>query len=281
MNILKLDNALDLARASGVAWGDFLKIVKYPNSNYNVFNMKKKSGGTRIISVPKENLDKIQQVIYEQILSKVKIHSSAFGFVKGKSILDNAKFHMDSEKVLSIDLKNFYPSIKKARLYYLFMNLCGYSKEVSDTLVRLVSVKKGIPQGARTSPSISNIVTYRLDTILCEFSKKHNIKYTRYADDLTFSGKKEDLKDDFYYKVKWIVEKQGFEINSKKTYFSKVKTGAMITGLRVYNDRVIVPRKYVNRVDTELHYLEKYGIKNVKKRQNIYNRNYLGHLAGK
>lgn len=280
-SISEINNALDIAHLSGVSWNELLGMIQFPNYYYNVFSIKKKSGGYREISSPRESLDKVQIFIKNKILDLIPIHKSAVGYVKKMSILDNAKFHQKSEVVLSLDIKNFYPSINKERLYYIFLNICGYKKEVADTLVRLVSRKNGLPQGARTSPSLSNIVAFQLDKVLYNFCNKKNIKYTRYVDDLTFSGSQQSINKDFYFMVKWLINKQGFQINNKKSYYSKIVNGAIITGLRVYNNKIMVPRSFVKKVKSELYYLEKYGVESVKEKNQISNRNYLGHLEGK
>lgn len=279
--MIELNKLVDIARGSNIEWKQFSKILHHPVAFYDFFTIKKRSGGFRTLVAPKPELDDIQSFILENILKFIPIHECAHGFVNEKSILTNARQHQNSDFVLSLDLENFFPSINRNRLYHVFLNLCGYKNLIARALVNLVALWDGLPQGARTSPALSNIVAFQMDRVLSKFCMANNITYTRYADDLTFSGPKDSINMKLFYKIKWYIEKQGFKINPKKTFFSSIAHGAMITGLRVYKNRIIVPRHYVKKVETELYYLEKYDVDNVKQKQHISNRNYLGHLKGK
>jgi hypothetical protein len=278
---MQYQTALEIANACDIHWDTFLNIVKYPEKHYRVFRIKKKSGGYRSICSPKPELALVQNFIYKNILNSVPIHDSAFAFVKKRSIKDNALKHSKSDKMLCLDIKDFFPSISRNRIYYVFMKLCNINKDLADTLVRLCTLNDGLPQGAITSPILSNIVSYRLDKSIDNFANSNGLIYTRYADDITISGSKESINKVLKSQVKGIIELHGFKINAKKSRINTINKGAIITGLRVFNDRIQVPRNYIRKIEQDIYYLNKYGLNSYKEHEKILNNNYLGHLVGK
>lgn len=276
-----IKRALTISYESKVSWHDLLYIIDNIERNYSTFSLKKKRGGFRLIYSPYQNLKSIQNFISKKILSCIEISSAAYGFVCGKSIMDVAKVHQFSENVLSVDLKDFFPSINEARVYNVFRNKCGYSKKVSSTLATLCCVSRNLAQGAPTSPSLSNIIASEMDGQMLTFCCSRGIKYTRYADDLAFSGSEEVLTENFFNCIKTIINSNGFLLNNKKTRYGTISKGAMITGLRVYNDRIIVPRHYIKKIEMEMHYILKFGYEEHLKHEGIISRNYLRHLKGK
>ncbi|MFA7589469.1 MAG: reverse transcriptase family protein, partial [Acholeplasmataceae bacterium] len=245
------------------------------------FHIKKKRGGYRTILSPDTNLRKIQNFIKIHILEKLSIHHAAHGFVPKKSITTHATSHINSKIILNVDLRDYFPSISANRLYYLFGKICQYDNKITQDLVSICMYNNGLPQGACTSPIISNIVSYKLDMVLEKYCKKREIRYTRYADDLTFSGDINDIYQGFFTKVAYLIKQEGFEINDKKTRIGNTKKGTIVTGLNVINNKIQVPRNYIKRIETELYYISKHGIYDHKKHLQINNRNYLEHLKGK
>ncbi|WP_168169793.1 retron St85 family RNA-directed DNA polymerase [Candidatus Izimaplasma bacterium ZiA1] len=276
-----ISNALHLSNKIGIKWEVYKDIARHPENHYHVFHIKKKNGGFRTIAAPNEELSMIQNYINENILFAYKIHKSAFGYVKGKSIIDVANHHLKSENFLSLDLENFFPSIGAERLYYYFGKLGGYDKSISDNLVRFCMYGTGIPQGACTSPQISNIIAYKLDLRLGELCQSKGLKYSRYVDDLTFSGETEHINDKLLFTVQKIIADEGFKLNSKKTRFGNNRNGFIITGLMIRNNSICVPSSYIKKIKNELYYINKYGLLDHKKREKIENSNYLEHIKGK
>ena len=274
-------NSYHLSNLIGIKWNYLKKIIKSPEKYYYNFRISKKSGGEREINVPNKALSLCQNFIKDEILNKVNIHSSANGFAFSKSIITNAKEHTNKEMVLNIDLKDFFPSINSKKVFYLFHHLCGYDNDLSYCLTKLVMYKGGLPQGACTSPIISNIVSYKLDIRLFGLAKSLGITYTRYADDITFSGDKSKINDGLLKVVGIIVNECGYTINEKKTRFQSNKTRQEVTGLIVNNTNINVPKKYIKTIRQELYYIKKYGIDEHKNRKSIYNRFYKDHIKGK
>lgn len=154
---------------------------------YTQIQVPKKNGGFRNIEIPSERLKEIQRWILRNILENIEIHGACYGFRKGKSIFDHAQLHVGKECVLSMDLKDFFPSITQKEVFNLFYKE-GYTKKVSYYLSKMLTKDGVLPQGSPASPMISNIVSHHLDKRLNELAKCYNAVYSRYADDITFSG---------------------------------------------------------------------------------------------
>lgn len=242
-------NTYHLSNILGIKWNDFKKIINNSNKMYYEFSISKKSGGKRIISMPDKELLIIQKKIQEKILDNVTIHNNAYGFIKNRSIVDNAKKHLNKQMILNIDLKNFFPSIHRGRVFYIFKDICNYDNDISYCLTKLTTYKNSIPQGAPTSPVISNIVSFILDIRLSKIADKFNINYTRYADDITFSGNKENINRSLLKIVSNIVEECGFNINEKKTRFASYAGRQEVTGLIVNNKELSIPNNYIKKFD--------------------------------
>ena len=228
-NIQVIFSTLHLSMLVGVKYSLIQKILNDRKAYYENYEIKKRKGGTRQISSPHGALKKIQLWIYEKILSTLPLSENAFGFCPKKSIADNARVHVGQDFILNIDLLTFFDSIPEKRVYGIFKSL-GYHTNLAVDLAKLctchpnngflnisdsefISVldtehidifddkvekkiiyfdnKPVLPQGAPTSPSLSNIIACRLDKRLFGYAKKNNLKYSRYVDDITFSGKGE------------------------------------------------------------------------------------------
>lgn len=274
-------NTYQLSNVLGIKWNELKKIINNSQKMYYDFNISKKTGGKRKISMPGEILKEIQGLIKEKILENIEISECANGFVENKSIITNANNHLNKEKILNIDLKDFFPSIHKNRVYYIFKNLCGYDNNVSFCLTQLVTYKNSLPQGAPTSPILSNIVAYMMDLRLEKLAEKLEIEYTRYADDITFSGEGKNINTRLLNYVKNIVEDCGFEINERKTRFAGKGRRQEVTGLIVNNDKINVPKEYIREIRQELYYIDKFGLKAHREKVGFENKYYREHLLGK
>lgn len=171
------------------------------------------------------------------------------GYVKGESFLSNARYHEGQRWILNIDIKDFYPSIKFPRVRGLFLSrYFGFNEKVSTILSRITTTPDGLPQGARTSPIIANIIASNLDRKLVDLATRHRLKYTRYADDITFSSSHRNIPSDLV--ISWepgfgdraihlgreihdIFRSSGFEINEQKTRILMKYERQEVTGLVV------------------------------------------------
>ena len=240
-------------------------------THYVHFTVPKKSGGQRTLSAPHRTLARAQRWIFEQIVSKLPAEPTAHGFLPGRSIVSNARPHAGRAVVVNLDLEGFFPSIGFFRVRKVFQRV-GYSPAVATVLAlvctecprrtvildgttyHVATGPRGLPQGACTSPGLSNQVVRRLDRRLSGLAAKLGLTYTRYADDLTFSGGQElDGRVGYLMaRVRHIAEDEGFTVNESKTRVQRRNAAQMVTGL-VVNDRPGVRRSEVRRIRAILH----------------------------
>ena len=229
---------------------------------YRTYSIPKKAGGYREIDVPSNRLKGVQRWVLQNILSKVKVHDKCFGFMGGKSIYSNALNHVGKECVLNLDLKDFFPSITIKDVFFIFYNL-GYTKKVSYYLAKLMTKGGVLPQGSPASPMISNIVGMRLDKRLDKLANTYGAFYSRYADDITFSGSSSIIK--MLPTVEKIIKEEGFLVNEKKTRYAFSYQRQEVTGL-IVNKKVSVPKSYIKEFKKEIYYCSKYGVASHLKR---------------
>lgn len=271
----------DVARALGMPvprlrWLAFHAEVG--GGHYAQFEVPKRSGGTRLLAAPMPELAKAQRWILDNVLAKLPLEDAAHGFVPGRSTVTNASVHRGRDVVVNLDLEAFFPTITFPRVRGFFASL-GYSPAAATVLallctesprrdveyagarVRVAVGARALPQGACTSPAISNQVARMLDRRLTGLCAKAGWAYTRYADDLTFSapvGKREDLGR-FIAKVRHIVEDEGFAINEKKGRVQRAGGRQTVTGV-VVNEKLGVPREELRRLRALLHNAKKTGL---------------------
>lgn len=186
----------------------------------------------------------------------MELSESAKGFRKSINILDNAIIHTNKKIVLNIDLKDFFPSIKYDQVFKVFY-YAGYTKEVSHLLTKLCTNNENVlPQGAPTSPILSNIVCYKLDKRLSALSSKIGANYSRYADDITFSGNKNIVN--FLFLIRKIINEERFIINEDKFRILYSNGKQTVTGLTV-NKKVSVDKKLLKELENAIYFINKYG----------------------
>ncbi len=235
---------------------DMLDLHNIDENAYHSFSLYKGEKERKILA-PSLNLKERQRWILENILEKIPVEDCVHGFVKGKSIKTNAECHVGKKEIMCLDIENFFPSIGSDRVAAVFKNV-GYSQEVVEVLTRICIFEGELPQGAPTSPYLSNIVFSNIDKLLLDYAQKNNLIYTRYADDLTFSTDDADIEKHFEAIEKIILE-NNFVLNESKIHIMKDKYRKIVTGLLV-NDRVRIPASYKRKLRQEIYYCNKYGI---------------------
>lgn len=263
----------------------------YCKNRYKSFSIKKKSGGDRIIHAPGKGFKSLLRSLNFVLQCMSQPHDAATGFVKGKSVVDNASKHVGHHYVFNIDLKDFFYSFDRNRVKMGFMyapfNLNGDREPLAFLLASLCThpfiidgeTKIVLPQGSPTSPTLTNILCAKLDRRLNGLAKRFGAIYTRYADDITFSSFHNIYQDEAFTKeLKRIIEEdQKLLINPKKTRLQKGGFRQEVTGL-VVNDKANVRRRYVKQIRMWLYYWEKYGY---EKAEQIFKRDYFadkGHV---
>lgn len=247
--------------------------------HYRTFTIPKRSGGKRTIDAPYPALLECQQWILQHILKQIAVHPAATGFVAGKSILNNAQIHLGGKKLLKIDIKDFFPSISMSRVLGVF-NSFGYPPNVSFYLSQLCCLNDVLPQGAATSPYLANVVAYRLDQRLSALAQQLNIAYSRYADDLFFSG--DGVSPALIKYVYEILAEEGFLPNEGKTYISgHTKSKKIITGISISNGELTIPRKMKREIKKHCYFIKQFGLMSHLSKLKIRNPNYIYSLYGK
>jgi RNA-directed DNA polymerase len=267
-------------------------------THYVYFEVPKKSGGFRRLSSPHAKLAAVQRWILEQVLNKLPTQPAAHGFIAGRNILSNATPHVNQSVLINMDLENFFPNITFPRVRKMFARL-GYSGAVSTILALLCTEcprravtfhgatyqvatgPRGLPQGACTSPSISNQVAVKLDRRLQGLANKMELNYTRYADDLTLSGG-DALRERVGYvmaRVRHFAEEEGFRVNNQKSRVQRRNSAQVVTGL-VVNERPTVSREKIRRIRAILHRAQTEGLEAQNRQNHPYFRAWLeGYIA--
>ena len=226
-------------------------------SYYRAFDIPKRSGGRRRIDAPLPSIAFLQRWVLDNILNSVPLHAAAKAYRKGNSTFDNARFHRKQRVVLKVDVKNFFGSIREPSVFVIFKDL-GYSRRLSKLLSMTSSLRGTLPQGAPTSGALANIYMRAFDDAVFTACKESNIRYTRYADDLTFSGS--DFDTDAQVRL---VDKQlskiGLSVNGKKTRVLLPHVRQDVTGL-VVNEKISVPQDFRRRLRQECYFIQKFGI---------------------
>ncbi|MBC7571097.1 MAG: RNA-directed DNA polymerase [Spirosoma sp.] len=232
---------------------------------YTAFEIPKKRGGHRLIFAPKDPLKVIQRCLNLVLQCVFSPHKAATGFVPGKSITDNARPHVGKHYVYNLDLKDFFTSVDlhrvKACLKLPPFNLTGDREPLAFLIANLCCIRQVgepsrafLPQGAPTSPLLTNVVCQQLDRRLTGLAKRFGATYTRYADDMTFSSFVNIYQPDsaFCVELNRIITDQRFVINPAKTRLQRPGYRQEVTGL-VVNERVNVPRRFWREIRALLH----------------------------
>lgn len=221
-------------------------LVKYIHDNeryYNSSYIKKKSKDLRPISNPNRELKAIQRWILRNILSSLSPSPYANGFIPKKSIIDNAQPHRGNQYILSIDLKNFFTTVKASYVFTVFKSV-GYASKMAYYLTSICTLNGVLPQGAPTSPMLSNLVCLRMDERIGKYCENKALTYTRYADDITISGNKLAVIKKAWTIIRKIVLEENFIVNKKKEMLSGPQSQRKVTGVIVTPEIGIGREKY-------------------------------------
>lgn len=282
MSIKSLD---DLATFLGYSSYKRLQGLLYPNLNYTAFTVKKRSGGERTIHAPGLMLKAIQRKIALEVKQAFGKRSPvAHSFIDGRSIVTNALPHVGKASVVRVDLTDFFGHINFGRVKGIFANApFDFADDVATVLAHICCYENKLPQGAPTSGALTNFICLALDREIAKLARRYKGRYTRYADDLTFSFKHlplEKIPKDFFEVSRNLdgsfsvsvgellvnaIEVAGFKVNEKKTTGANRNKRQLVTGL-VVNEQLTVPRKYLDGIRRALHLWRKHGIEEASAR---------------
>lgn len=254
-----------------ITQNELVVIKKHRFKMYSQFPIPKKSGGVRVINAPNARLLFLQRKLLEVFIKMYKPRKPVHGFVRERSAITNAAEHLKRQHVMNIDLKDFFMTITEDRVSGLFFAL-GIPSDVRTFLLAICCVRNCLPQGAPTSPIISNMISLKLDRQLMEFCKTRRIRYSRYADDLTFSlytSPQQLFENDvpapgkltsnqISKKLNGIISSNGFIPNEDKIRYFGPSSRKEVTGL-IVSDMVNVPRPFVRIIRAILYDIEKNG----------------------
>ncbi|AFZ08135.1 RNA-directed DNA polymerase [Oscillatoria nigro-viridis PCC 7112] len=284
--LAECNTAEEIALAMGISRGKlrFLTLNSPASTitHYTRFKISKKTGEERSIVAPGPNLKSAQRWILDNILEKLEVHSAAHGFCKKRSTVTNAKPHVGADILVKIDLQNFFQSISYKRVKGLFSGL-GYSETAANifglicTAFEIKEIEKEgqinytasgdrhLPQGSPASPAISNLICRHLDSRIAIVAKNLGFCYTRYADDLTFSGCGEAARriSNLMKEIKLIIAAEGFSINRDKTKIMGRSVQQEVTGI-VVNTQLNISKKTLKAFRATLYQIEQEGLSGKK-----------------
>lgn len=239
-------NLSDLSLCIGVSARLVSSFLFNPEKHYREFIIRKKNGNPRPIRAPRIMLKTVQYWILDHLLFKLRIHDACRSYRKGISIFDNAIVHNNKKYVANFDIKNYFPSIKTENLKTFFAEN-GFGVEASTLLAKLLTVNGELPQGAPTSPQISNSYLFGFDELMTKFSENRELAYSRYADDVTVSGPDYKTVSAAIEYARIELAKFNLFLNEDKTRIAGKGSRQVVTGL-VVNEIVQPPRAYRHRV---------------------------------
>jgi RNA-directed DNA polymerase len=247
-----------------------LKYYLYAKKDrYTFFTIPKRTGGTREIKAPDRFLKLVQRYLNIALQCLYTPPEYVTGFVAGRSVIDNARFHTRKKYVYNIDLKDYFPSITFGRVYAVLTMLHPFrlDNEVARVIANIASDNGVLPQGAPTSPTLSNFVCIRLDRKLKRLAIQHSLSYSRYADDITFSSNENFLSEAFREELIRIIQSEGFEVKFEKERLQRynvredgklIREQQRVTGL-VVNEKVNVNRAYIKSLRAAINNWDKRG----------------------
>lgn len=241
----------DLSSAIGISPRLITSIIHSKKKHYRHFKIPKKSGDYRDIASPRAFLKVIQYWLNDYILHSLPVDPAVYSFKRGASIVSNASPHVAKAFVANIDIKDFFGSITD-ELVAAHLGSCGLSRPLARTISQIVTLNGSLPQGAPTSPILSNSILFKLDNRMRALSSRAGCAYTRYADDITISGKR---RDDVSRLIKFCAKSlgnYGMKLQARKTRIASKSGRQVVTGL-VVNQQIAPPRKYRRLVRAMFH----------------------------
>lgn len=230
------------------------QLSHHSDKYYKTYEILKKSGGKRTICQPSKKLKGLQSWLLVNILNKIQVSPSCKGFRIGSSTLDNAIPHIGANTILNLDLKDFFPTVSAKQVYNVFKTI-GYNNLIAKVLTNICTYKERLPQGSPCSPMLANLTAWTLDLRIQGYVGKRGISYTRYADDLSFSGLNPAKVVKIIPMIKTIVDDENFIINHKKTRIASSARAKIVTGLVVNEDSVGIGKQKYKDLRAKIHHL--------------------------
>lgn len=261
-------------------------VSNHVEMHYHAAEIKKRSGGVRHLLIPDRLLQGIQKNLLHHVLEGLSVSGYATAYKKKTSVSQNALPHVGQEQIMKLDIKDFFDNITFLMVYQKAFPAAYFPPAVRRLLSALCCYEDTLPQGAPTSPAISNLVMKDFDEYVGSWCKERQIHYTRYCDDMTFSGVFDEKK--LKNKIRNYLQVMGFELNDRKTRVLGTHCRQSVTGL-VVNQKLNVAREYRRNLRADIYFCKKYGveehIRHSEKKEWMYEgepetTRYLQHLLG-
>lgn len=252
------------------------KIANRSDLFYRSFRIPKRNGSFREISEPLPTLKEIQYILLNIIFSRPSVSRAARAYKRGTSIKSNASLHLNQSILVNIDIKDFFNSISYFKVKKLILTI-GYTDEIATVIANLCCLNGSLPQGAPTSPAISNLFMRDFDEEMLEICKQAKLRYSRYSDDISVSGFVDKTK--IISNIHSRLSNKGLSINKKKTSISRDGSRKIVTGV-IVNSKMNAPIETRKNFWRDVHYIQKYGLDSHMQRRNITEPNYINKLIG-
>ena len=246
-----------LERDLGISAKTLYAVSNNISKHYHKVKLPKKGGGYRNLSVPDEVLKSIQRRIVDVLLIHMPVSRYAKAYRFGSSTLRNAKHHVGKQVVLKLDILHFFDSIRYSTVKDKVFPAEIYAEPLRILLTMLCYHKDSLPQGAPSSPAITNIILYEFDELIGQWCRERNIAYTRYCDDMTFSGDFDPTEVIRFVRLE--LKKLGFLLNEQKSKIQHPGQQQTVTGI-VVNEKLSIPTDYRRKLRQEVYYCRKLGI---------------------
>ncbi len=270
-----LVNSTDIKVVNKILYG----ISNTIDSNYEEIIIHKKKGGLRYLSEPSKTLKLIQKNILKNILEERRISCYAKAYKKETSLVHNTISHVNKKVIVKLDIKNFFDNITFNKVYNACFNEDLYPKKLGMLLTNLCVYNNVLPQGAPTSGYISNLVLRNFDEHIGHYCDERNISYTRYSDDMTFSGDF-NAREIISY-VNSCLFNEGFKLNKDKIKVIRKNIRQQVTGV-VVNKKLSIRKNYKRKIRQEIYYIKTYGIDSHLNKIGVKDKNlYLKKLLGR
>jgi RNA-directed DNA polymerase len=262
----------------GYEKGYISRVVLFTSYFYKKYKIRKTNGGVRSICEPLPSLKEIQIWLLNNILCKVPVSRFAKAYIKNHNLKNNLTFHRNQSMVISLDIKDFFSSISRKIIQNIFRDL-GYSPVLSNLFGKLCCLNGVLPQGAPTSPYLSNLALLDFDDKIGNYCIERRIRFTRYADDMTFSGSNLQPAE-IIKKVRFELGKLGLVLNEEKKKIMSSAERQIVTGI-VVNEKMQVPKEKRNAIRQEIYYVKKFGLNDHLEHKGNSKNNYIPHLLGR
>lgn len=241
-----------IAQQIGISSSYLVSLVRRSDRHYKAYYMPKRSGRSRRIEAPGSALKAVQTWVLHNILETLPVSDRAHGFVKQRGIRTNATYHLCKRYLLTIDIKDFFPSIKIDKVRDVFLQTTT-DPDVALVFSLLCTFEGRLPQGGVTSPILSNLVFRPTDDRIIDLCSRMHITYSRYADDMTFASNDFQALSQVYPQIQPLLEAAGFKINTRKTRYCSGKHRMLVTGIRLNSGKLTTGRQRKRRIRAALY----------------------------